>query len=266
MTKEPVKILLVEDNIDQRELTLRAFQKRNPNVRITPVETGPACLEALGKDHFDAIILDYSLPMMNGLEVLSEIQTKGYTVPVIMVTGQGDEKVAVEAMKRGACDYIIKSQNYHQTLPPVVQKVIDQTRLKGHLEKNAQRVHRLYELSLSLATERKMLALSDTLVEGAKELMDAEGALLFLIDAEEGRILQTAFSGVTFEGGIPQGPLSKTGLFGLACQEKGPVLIENPQEHPLKGSTPCASNAASANFLHPAHPRGPDFRGVESDQ
>lgn len=235
---EPVKILLVEDNVDQRELTLRAFQKKNPDFRITPVETGPACLAALGEGRFDAVILDYSLPMMNGIEVLSEIQTMGYTVPVIMVTGQGDESIAVEAMKRGACDYIIKSQNYHQTLPPVAQKVIDQRRLEDHLEKNAQRVHRLYELSLSLATERKTMVLGDTLVKGAKELMDAEGALLFLIDAQQGDILQTAFAGVSFEGEIPQGLLSKIGLFGSACQEGRPVLIENPQEHPLKGMTP----------------------------
>ena len=108
MANKPVKILLVEDNVDQRELTLRAFQKENPDIRITPVETGPACLAALGEGSFDAVILDYSLPMMNGIEVLSEIQTKGYTVSVIMVTGRGDEKIAVEAMKRGACDYIIK--------------------------------------------------------------------------------------------------------------------------------------------------------------
>lgn len=235
---EPVKILLVEDNADQRELTLRAFQKKNPDFRVTPVGTGPACLAALEEGRFDAVILDYSLPMMNGIEVLSEIQTQGYTVPVIMVTGQGDESIAVEAMKRGACDYIIKNQNYHQTLPPVAQKVIDQHRLKNHLEKNAQRVHRLYELSLSLATERKTMVLADTLVIGAKELIDAEGAILFLIDSEQGHILQTAFAGVSFEGKIPQGPLSKIGLFGSACQEGRPVLIENPQEHPLKGVTP----------------------------
>ncbi|MDC4202997.1 MAG: GAF domain-containing protein [Candidatus Manganitrophus sp.] len=91
-----------------------------------------------------------------------------------------------------------------------------------------------------MATERKTTVLSDTLVEGAKELMDAEGALLFLIDAEQGEILQAAFAGVSFEGGIPQGPLSKIGLFGLACQEKRPVLIENPGEHPLKGTTPSS--------------------------
>jgi len=239
MTTEPVKILLVEDNIDQRELTLNAFRKKDPDARVTSVETGLACLELLGKEHFDAVILDYSLPMMNGVEVLSEIRAKGYAVPVIMVTGQGDEKIAVEAMKRGAGDYIIKSQNYYQSLLPVVQKVIDQYRLKNRLEKNAQQVHRLYELSLSLATERKTLVLCDTLVEGAKELMDAEGALFFLVDAERGDILHTAFVGMTFDDGIPQGLLSETGLFGLTWQEKRPILIENPREHPLKESTPA---------------------------
>ena len=127
VAKDPVKILLVEDNVDQRELTLRAFRKKDPGLQVTAVENGPACLEMLRQGHFDAIILDYSLPMMNGIEVLSQIQAKGCPLPVIMVTGQGDEKIAVEAMKRGAYDYIIKSQNDHQALPSVTLKVIDDT-------------------------------------------------------------------------------------------------------------------------------------------
>lgn len=241
MLKGPVKILLVEDNVDQREMTLRAFRKKDPGLQIIPVETGPGCLEALAQDRFDVIILDYSLPMMNGIDVLTEIQEGGYAVPVIMVTGQGDEKIAVEAMKRGAYDYIIKSHDYHQNLPPIALKVIDQHRLKRHLEKSAQRAHRLYEISLSLATERKIRALSTALVEGAKELMDAEGALLFLVDAGEGQILQTDLAGVEFEGGIPQGPVSKTGLFGVAYHEKRVLSVDDPGAHPLSAATPGLS-------------------------
>jgi|SRR5579884_1693339 len=235
-----MKILLVEDNIDQRELTLRAFRKKDPAVQITTVENGPACLELLRRDRFHAVILDYSLPMMNGIEVLSQIQTGGYTVPVIMVTGQGDEMIAVEAMKRGAYDYIIKNQNYHQVLPSVTFTVIDQYNMKRRLEKASYRTHRLYEISLSLATERKIAVLMETLVKGAKELIEAEAALLFLLQSTEGEPLQMAFSGIEFEKGIPEKiPLSEIGLFGLAFQERQPILIENPAEHPLKEKTPA---------------------------
>lgn len=236
---EPVKILLVEDNADQRELTLRAFRKKDPTLQITTVENGPACLELLRQDRFNLVILDYSLPMMNGIEVLGQIQTSGYTVPVIMVTGQGDEKIAVEAMKRGAYDYIIKSQNYHQVLPSITHTVIGQYNLKRRLEKNAHRAHQLYELSLSLATERKIAVLISTLVKGAKELIGAEAALFFLLQSGGEEVLQIASSGVEFEKGTPEKAIiSETGLFGLAYQERRPVVIENPAEHPLEKTTP----------------------------
>lgn len=243
MATAPVKILLVEDNIDQRELTLRAFRKKDPNLQITTVENGPACLELLGQDHFSAVILDYSLPMMNGIEVLSQIQARGHKVPVIMVTGQGDEKIAVDAMKRGAYDYIIKSQNYHQILPSVTHTVIDQYNLKRRLEKASYRSRRLYEISLSLATERKIAVLIDTLAKGAKELIEAEAAL-FLLQSAEGEILQIASSAIEFNEGSPEGKkISETGLFGLAGKERRPVLIENPAEHPLSKTTPATQPA-----------------------
>ena len=239
MAKESMKILLVEDNADQRESTLRAFRKRDPHLEIITVENGPACLELLHQDHFNAVILDYSLPKMNGIEVLGRIQAGGYTVPVIMVTGQGDETIAVEAMKRGAYDYIIKSHNYHQLLPSITHTVINQYNLKRRLEKTSRRTHQLYELSLSLATERKVAVLVETLVRGAKELIEAEAALFFLLGSEKGEVLQIASSGVEFEKAIPEeAMISETGFFGLACRERRPLSIENPSEHPLREETP----------------------------
>ena len=58
MLKLTTQLLLVEDNIDQKELTLRAFRKKDPSVRIIAVENGSAALEILRRDHFDAVILD----------------------------------------------------------------------------------------------------------------------------------------------------------------------------------------------------------------
>lgn len=231
-------LLLVEDNIDQRELTLRAFRKKDPAVQITTAENGTTSLEILRQRRFDAVILDYSLPQMNGLEVLAQIQQRGYAVPVIMVTGQGDEKIAVEAMKRGAYDYMIKTQNYQATLPITVERVIEKFQLKRQKEEAALRAHRLYELSLSITKERRVDLLIAALVNGVRELVDAEGALLLLVDAENGNILQTMSSGIELDQTALQGPISTAGFFGLAFAEKGPVFVQDPEHHPVKEQTP----------------------------
>ena len=222
MPTHTIHLLLVEDNIDQRELTLRSFRKKFPEMQITAVENGPASLRKLGEDLFDAVILDYSLPLLNGMEVLKQIQERGYTVPVVMVTGQGDEKLAVEAMKRGAYDYIIKTQNYHETLPMVVQKVIERYQLKKHLEEATARAHQLYEVSLSVATERKVAPLADKLVQGAKKLVRADAAVLVLLDSEGSGELISA-SGFEIDPEALRRPLSQSGLFGLAYAEQNRV-------------------------------------------
>lgn len=238
MPKQTVRLLLVEDNIDQKELTLRAFRKEDPTVHITAVENGAACLETLNQNHFDAIILDYSLPMMDGLHVLAHIQREGRTTPVIMVTGQGDERIAVEAMKRGAYDYIIKTPRYQDALPMLVKKVIEKSQLQRSLQEASARARRLYEISLSVTTERKVGVLTETLIEGARRLLQTEGAILFLINSETSEIELGLSAGIEIDKKALNGAISEMGLFGLAYIEKKALTIENPTEDPGWASTP----------------------------
>ncbi len=238
MPKHPIHLLLVEDNVDQRELTLRSFREKLPEAQITAVENGPASLQKLGEACYDAVILDYSLPILNGLEVLKKIQERGYALPVVMVTGQGDEKLAVEAMKQGAYDYIIKTQNYHDALPVVVEKVIEKYQLKQRLEQATSRARRLYEVSLSAATERKVAPLADKLVQGAKELVHAKAALLALLDLD-GNVQSISTSGLKIDPESMQGPISRIGLFGLAYTERKPCLLDRLEGNSLWNETPA---------------------------
>ena len=126
---ERIAVLLVEDDIDQAEMVSRVLRRQDATFDVTAVADGPACLDALTRQAYELVLLDYSLPRMNGLEVLAEIRRRGASVPVVMVTGQGDERVAVEAMRTGAADYVIKSAGYLTTLPTVVRKVLKQHEL-----------------------------------------------------------------------------------------------------------------------------------------
>ena len=153
-----IAVLLVEDDADQAEVVARTLRRRDSPIEVTPVGDGPACLEALTRQSYALVLLDYSLPRLSGLEVLAEIRRRGESVPVVMVTGQGDERVAVEAMRAGASDYVIKSSGYLTTLPTVIWRVLKQHELG--LE-NA----RLYaEAQRSLA---ELQAAQEKLVEGA---------------------------------------------------------------------------------------------------
>ncbi|HUK55887.1 MAG TPA: diguanylate cyclase [Nitrospiria bacterium] len=239
MPGETVHLLLVEDNPDQAELTRTVFEKQAPSVRITTVANGQAALDALAGSPFNAMILDYSLPRMNGLEVLDRIQERRYTVPVIMVTGQGDETVAVEAMKKGAYDYILKTKNYQEILPRLVQKVVEKRQLKNRLDEATLRARRLYEVSLAVTKERKIDVLVQSLVEGVRQLLQTEGALLLLIDPERNEIRSAIASGIELDRCSFPCPAASLGLWTLARTERRPVMIETPEQHPLWKATPA---------------------------
>jgi DNA-binding NtrC family response regulator len=107
MTGRPIRLLPVEDNVDQLLLTQRVFKRFDPEIQVVPVKNGQQCLDRLAREDFSVVVLDYSLPQIDGMEVLRRIRKSKYDVPIIMVTGQGDEKVAVEAMKNGTYDYLV---------------------------------------------------------------------------------------------------------------------------------------------------------------
>ena len=126
MGYKPTKILIVEDNPDHAELMEEVLLKHNNSFEINTVVFGEECLAMLDKVDYDVVLLDYTLPKLDGLEVLREIIEKGYHVPVIMMTGYEDERIGAEARKLGAYDCINKSWNYLLTLPFVVEKTIKQ--------------------------------------------------------------------------------------------------------------------------------------------
>jgi PAS domain S-box-containing protein len=140
-----LNILIVDDNEDHQILMEDALKQHKQNVEVVFVCTGEECINKLSNEAFDAIIIDYSLSDMNGLEVLKRLNCKENNYPVIMVTAFGDESVAVEAMKVGACDYIAKEEGYLKRLPSIVDRATQEFRLKrekGEIE-NKLRVSEL---------------------------------------------------------------------------------------------------------------------------
>src|SRR5437764_1000451 len=105
----PIKVLIIEDDELDRMIVKRAINSSGMHVEMTfahDVDEGKA---ATKDTTYDCIFLDYNLPGGTGLQLLKDIRSYGNESPIIIVTSHGDEKIAVEAMKSGASDYIPKN-------------------------------------------------------------------------------------------------------------------------------------------------------------
>ena len=174
MSEEQFSILLVDDDEVDRLTVRRALRKAGVSAKLAEAENGAEALAWLKKNsvnfsqvrlssssrksriqaRLDLILLDYRLPDIDGLQLIADIKTLNLNLPLIVLTGQGDEKIAVEIMKAGAADYLAKSA----IEPGSLAKSIG----------NAIRIHQA-EQAVELANKR-LRATNELLVSKNKEL------------------------------------------------------------------------------------------------
>jgi serine phosphatase RsbU (regulator of sigma subunit) len=104
-----LRVLLVEDNPDDAELVLSALRREGLHVEAQRAETASAFLAALTREP-DVILADYRLPQFGALEVLRLVREQALAIPVVVISGAIGEDLAVEAMKAGASDYLLKDR------------------------------------------------------------------------------------------------------------------------------------------------------------
>ena len=104
----PLNLLLVDDDEVDRRAVRRVLRDVRSDAVVRECGSRDEALAALAGAPFDCVLLDYQLPGSNGLETLAAIRDAGIRVPVVALTGQGDEDLAVSLMKGGAADYLTK--------------------------------------------------------------------------------------------------------------------------------------------------------------
>ncbi|MBI1786772.1 MAG: response regulator [Acidobacteria bacterium] len=131
---EPLlQVLYAEDDPHDADLTRVHFELEAPGLQLDVVETGAKCLELAHSGAYDVLLLDNHLPDMDGLDVLRALLRENRWLPVVMVTGVGDEDLVIRALRLGACDYVPKKSGYLQGLPAVLKAVVAEARTKRRL-------------------------------------------------------------------------------------------------------------------------------------
>ncbi len=127
-TSSPLRILLVEDDEHDRLAFRLAFEKSQVACEVTEYIRGEEALQRLRADSssFDLAVIDHVLPGMSGLDLCKVLLDEKTPLPLVILTGRGSEELAVEALKAGVDDYIIKDpgEGYLDLLPVVLPEVL----------------------------------------------------------------------------------------------------------------------------------------------
>jgi signal transduction histidine kinase len=170
MGTPPLRILIVDDSPEDRETYRRLLlQDRERSYEFLETGSGEEGLALVRTARPDCLLLDYRLPDLDGLEFLGRLAATGEAgpVPVIVLTGQGNEAVAVEAMKNGAQDYLLKGSMSRDDLERAVQNAIEKVALRRKIdERTAELQHANGELQREIAERER--------AEGALQRMYGE--------------------------------------------------------------------------------------------
>jgi len=110
MIKIPTRVMIVDDEVDFVEML--SLRLKDVGEVVTGVHSGEDCLAGLESGLTDVVILDIKMPGMDGIETLKHIKQKFPLVEVILLTGHGSTETAVEGMKLGAYDYLMKPADF----------------------------------------------------------------------------------------------------------------------------------------------------------
>ena len=126
---ESIRILYMEDDLGLARLVQKKMKRAGYIVDIA--KDGHEGLSMCREGHYDVVAVDYNMPGRDGLEVIEIIASQNPIPQIVMITGQGDEVTAVEAMKLGAGDYLVKDVDgkYFETLPSVIERLLERKHL-----------------------------------------------------------------------------------------------------------------------------------------
>ncbi|MCK4568188.1 MAG: response regulator, partial [Candidatus Thorarchaeota archaeon] len=103
-----IKVLFVDDNEPLLSVGSEYMERDFPDLEITTANSATAALDLLEFKKFDAIISDYQMPIIDGLEFLARVRSKDDLIPFIIFTGKGREEIAINALNLRATHYVIK--------------------------------------------------------------------------------------------------------------------------------------------------------------
>jgi response regulator RpfG family c-di-GMP phosphodiesterase len=212
--EESPRILVVDDEDTIREI-LADFLSMEGFV-VDTAEDGQDALERISNAHYDMVLSDLKMPRMGGIELLGEISKRASGVITVIMTGFGTVETAIDAMKRGAYDYVMKPFKMEEVVH-IVRRGLEKRKLEAENMRLKEALS-LYRVSGAIAASLSLDEVLDTVARAAVEEVDADVALVVLDDGQGGHYERARVINPSFTGADSVGQLD--------CRELAAVLDE----------------------------------------
>jgi signal transduction histidine kinase/DNA-binding response OmpR family regulator len=180
-------VLLVDDSPEDRELYRRHLQ-RDPDYSYTifEAELGQQGLALWRQHQPDVVILDYRLPDLDGLDFLTQLSAANQPsyLPVIVVTGQGSEAIAVQTIKAGAQDYLVKEQITADGLQWAVNHTIEAVQLRRQVQQGIERERIVSQMALKIHQTLDLEEILQTTVTEVRQYLQTDRVLIFRLQSD----------------------------------------------------------------------------------
>ena len=176
MQTDPVRVLVVDDEATIREVLTDFLVLEGYEVVCVP--DGPRALEAIAGERFDAALIDMKMPGMSGLDVLGHFAQRAPWMLAIMMTGFGTVETAIQAMKLGAFDYILKPFKVQDVIR-LLERGVEQKRLEAENIQLREAVS-LYELSEAMSETMSLQEIYKILIDTARREVSADAAAIWV--------------------------------------------------------------------------------------
>ena len=173
-----LKLLIVEDNEDDSHLILHKLKQHGYEIEFERVETANDFLSALKRQTWDAILCDYSLPAFSAPQALSLLQSREYDLPFIIISGTIGEESAVECLKAGAHDFIIKGNLAR--LVPAIERELRDAKIRREHHQREQELEAIASISMTLRKANTLDSMLSQLLDQTLSLIKTDIGSIWL--------------------------------------------------------------------------------------
>jgi len=231
---EPIKVLLVEDDEDDYVLASDLFSEfRGQGVQVEWKKSFALGLEAMARNQHDICLVDYRLGAHNGIELLRAAAERGCRAPVILLTGQGEHEIDMEAMKAGAADYLVKGRLDSGLLERSIRYAIERKRAVDMAASEQARLAAFGEdIGLALTRRDSLETILHRCATAIVHYLHAALTRIWIYDSVENKLRLHASAGLREDPGSLSGTRPKIAIDLKAITEGQPILINKLVDDP----------------------------------